>query len=382
MKIEKVHRKITTFSNVDEHSYFEQLQHPEEKLRAELDQLLNSKPSLNNSHRINVIVDELLNCFDESISDDSLLSINSIKSIKFNWNKFVQWCLAKSVRYLPASITTFELFIKEQSQFCKSSTLQVFVWAVNTIHDAAGLPSPTKNSSIKNLLKGVKKRKARNGEVISQVSPFKEVHLDTLITLWGDSNLLIETRNLTLLCFAYETLLRESELARIQFKDITFRADGRAVLTIPYTKTNHSGLADKVMLSKQSVNLLKKYIEQLSMPMEGLVFRPILKSNKVRWHNNAIEYNRQKPLTGFTVDKIFQLGLITIKQNEPFTVHNIEKWSGHSARVGACQDLLAKGHSHIAAQQSGRWSSIEMVYRYGRDILAEDGAMIKSRWDK
>ncbi len=382
MKLENLQTNSVAAYQTESSSYFDYLQDPDDLLKAELKQILHQRPTTENNERIDVIVNKLLNQFEVTLQADNLLSANSVKTIKFNWNKFVNWCTENSLRYLPASVSVFEQFLTELSTSSKANSLQVCIWAVNSVHNATGLPSPTSSPKIKTLLKGIKKNKARKGEVISQVSPFKEVHLTKLIEIWKDTPRLVDIRNLCLLCFAYETLLRESELARVKFEDLSFRDDGRAVLIIPFTKTNHSGLADKVMLSRECVNLLKDMLSRSGMPLTGLIFRPVLKSNNVKWINNPAEYSNQSPLTGYTIDKIFQYALMSLRTNEPFIVHNTERWSGHSARVGACQDLLAKGHSHIAAQQSGRWSSIEMVYRYGRDILAEDGAMIKSRWDK
>ncbi|MBM7072671.1 tyrosine-type recombinase/integrase [Shewanella sp. 202IG2-18] len=382
MKIEPLNINKSLPIKGDNSTYYSQLQHPNDGLKTELQEILSESPSQENNEKIQSIVTLLLSEFTSSLENEYFYSDNSKKSIQFNWNKFVEWCSVNSERFLPSSVITFERFLIQKSKTSKANSLQIFIWAVNSVHEAAGLPSPTKSARIRQLLKGIKKQKSRTGEVISQVAAFKEVHLDKVIELWSESNKLADVRNLALLCFSYETLLRESELARIKFSDLSFSSDGRAILTIPFTKTNHSGLADKVMLSRECINILKNYINKLNSPMSGVIFRPILKSNKVKWHNNLNEYEQQKPLSGYSIDKIFQKALVDIKQFDPFIVHNIERWSGHSARVGACQDLLAKGHSHIAAQQSGRWSSIEMVYRYGRDILAEDGAMIKSRWDR
>ena len=290
--------ELVSSTTIREDSYFSQLEHPEENLRNELQLILRDKPSAENNHKIKLISNQLLEQFELSISEENLLSLNSIKSVKFNWNKFLTWCENKSFRFLPATALTFENFLLEHSLNCKANSLQVYVWAVNTVHNAAGLPSPTRSQRIKNLLKGIKKKKARSGEVISQVSPFKEQHLDCLIVIWQNSQRIIDLRNLSLLCFSYETLLRESELSRVRFNDLYFRDDGRAILTIPFTKTNHSGLADKVLLSRQCVTLLKNYIKQSGMPMTGIIFRPVLKSNRIKWLNNLVEYKDQKPLSG------------------------------------------------------------------------------------
>ena len=45
--------------------------------------------------------------------------------------------------------------------------------------------------------------------------------------------------------------------------------------------------------------------------------------------------------------------------------------SGHSARVGAAQDMVAAGIEMPAILHAGRWKSTAMVNRYGERLLAK-----------
>ena len=51
-----------------------------------------------------------------------------------------------------------------------------------------------------------------------------------------------------------------------------------------------------------------------------------------------------------------------------------EGLSGHSARVGAAQDVIAAGIELLAILQAGRWKSTAMVNRYGERLLARRSA--------
>jgi hypothetical protein len=55
-----------------------------------------------------------------------------------------------------------------------------------------------------------------------------------------------------------------------------------------------------------------------------------------------------------------------------------EKISGHSARVGAAQDLLALNMDLPSVMQAGRWRDTRMPMRYGERVLAGRGAMAKA----
>jgi hypothetical protein len=55
-----------------------------------------------------------------------------------------------------------------------------------------------------------------------------------------------------------------------------------------------------------------------------------------------------------------------------------EKLSGHSARVGAAQDLLALNIDMASVMQAGRWKDTRMPMRYGEKVLASRGGMARA----
>lgn len=52
--------------------------------------------------------------------------------------------------------------------------------------------------------------------------------------------------------------------------------------------------------------------------------------------------------------------------------------SGHSARVGAAQDLLALNIDMASVMQAGRWKDTRMPMRYGEKVLAQRGGMARA----
>jgi hypothetical protein len=49
--------------------------------------------------------------------------------------------------------------------------------------------------------------------------------------------------------------------------------------------------------------------------------------------------------------------------------------SGHSCRVGMCQDLVGAGHELAGIMQAGRWRSPSMVARYSERLAAGKGVV-------
>lgn len=58
------------------------------------------------------------------------------------------------------------------------------------------------------------------------------------------------------------------------------------------------------------------------------------------------------------------------------------RWSGHSPRVGASQDLMRYGFSLLETMHAGRWSRPETVSRYVRGIAMGYGGMARMQDDR
>jgi hypothetical protein len=56
----------------------------------------------------------------------------------------------------------------------------------------------------------------------------------------------------------------------------------------------------------------------------------------------------------------------------------VERILGHSARVGAAQDLLALDMDLPSVMRAGRWKDTGMPMRYGEKVLAGRGAMARA----
>ncbi len=278
---------------------------------------------------------------------------------------------------LPAHPEDVERFFLERSADCHRHTLAVYRWAISRVHRICGCPDPCLDVYVEDRLKAITRQKVRLGEGIKQATPFNEQHLITLTEIWQDHAQIKLRRNLALLAVAYESMLRASELVRIRFADLSWQADGTAVVTIPISKTNHSGEPDTVLLSPDVVRLLKAYLHaaQLTSRPEAYVFVGVSKHNRALLPKRDPQTGtyRDRALSTKTIEGIFQAAW------QELELHGESPFTAHSARVGATQDLLRKGYPTLQIQQSGRWASGTMVMRYGRAILARDSAMAKNR---
>ena len=309
---------------------------------------------------------------DEFIDRSDAYSDHTIRRLASAWKKFVTWCTDNKHCALPSSPDTVESFLIAVSSTRHRNTIKVYLWSISKMHSIVGCPDPCDDLYVKTRKTGIEKRKIARGEEIKQATPFRLEHLNKITSMWEKSSSLKIARDLSLLHLAYESLLRESEITRIQIKDITFRSDGKSIINVPYTKNNKSGDPESILLSKIATMHLKNYIKAANVDTSttNYLYRSFRKGDTISTY--VSESRSPAHITAKTVERIFNTASAVLQiQGRPFT--------GHSARVGAAQDLAENGYSTLRIQLSGRWKDTKMVALYCRNILASENAMAHFR---
>lgn len=274
------------------------------------------------------------------------------------WGQFVSYCLQHGKDSLPAAYTTVLDYLQCRAVTLHRNTLAGDVWAISTFHNAAGLPNPATDSAVTNLLKRIGDQKAANEEFIKQATPLRRHHLETIIKHWGDTESLIQCRDATLIAVSYSGLLRSSEVRNIKLSHLD-----DLVLTIPVTKTNHSGVPDRTKLTRFAADMLDVYIERAGLRRfgDGFIFTGI--SNQ-----NRIQRTRRKMASSTLANvykRAYSLCYPDGNGSEP-------AFSTHSCRVGGAQDLWNNNVQIETIMKLGRWQKGEIVYRYSRGHVSSD----------
>ncbi|MFV7762526.1 MULTISPECIES: tyrosine-type recombinase/integrase [Shewanella] len=338
-----------------------------ERLKLELQKILSLPVTEFGSaqkERMNNILRHLLHDFLHS--ERERRSENTWASLESNWRQFESWCDDHGQIPLPAQPAAVAAYIEAVKGQVKNATLGMYRWAISSIHQALGLPDPTSSDLVKRKFEAAKKYRVINRlESSNQASALRLHHLLALQEAWGNSDDLRELRDVCAITLAFEGMLRESELAAILVSDLYLSDDGSPLLRVPFTKTDKSGDPTIKALCPNTWTLLQRYIDNAGLPENGLLFTGI-------HHKTQRPMVQTKPLTGKTIDAIFQRVHAYLKAQMPVPK---KVWSGHSGRVGAAQDMLAKGYSIAQAQQAGCWKSPLMVLRYGQDIMSKESGM-------
>jgi len=279
-------------------------------------------------------------------------SENTERARKADWKIFEAWCDEKEAISLPASTDTLVSFIDAQSEIKKVATVKRYLTTIATAHKAAGFENPIQNEFVR---LSVRRMARKNGTRQTQAKGFNwpQIHL-ALQTLDDSPRSLLDK---ALVCVAYDTLCRRSETVAIRVEDISFAEDGSATVYILKSKTDQTGEGSVKYLSHTSVEYLKQWLDFAEIT-EGYVFRGLN-----RWGHIL-----PKALSGEGVTR----SLKRVAQQSGIAIENI---SGHSTRVGACQDLVTAGIDMPAIMQAGGWKNPERVARYSEQLQVKRGGM-------
>jgi integrase len=169
-------------------------------------------------------------------------------------------------------------------------------------------------------------------------------------------------RERALLCMAYDTMARRSELVALNVDDLTLAPHGSGSVLIRRSKTDQEGAGASSYLSRETVRHLMVWLQAAGI-REGPIFRRLIGRNKIAPRLNPA-----------AVANIYK----RVAQWVGWPERQVKEVSGHSIRVGATRDLLSLNIDLASVMQAGRWKSTAMPMRYGENVLASRGGMARA----
>jgi integrase len=169
-------------------------------------------------------------------------------------------------------------------------------------------------------------------------------------------------RERALLCMAYDTMARRSELVALNVDDLTLAPDGSGSVLIRRSKTDQESAGASAYLSRETVRHLMVWLQSADIH-EGAIFRRLIGRHKIGPRLNAA-----------AVANIYK----RVAQWVGWPQRQVKEVSGRSIRVGATQDLLSLNIDLASVMQAGRWKSTAMPMRYGENVLAARDGMARA----
>jgi integrase len=293
---------------------------------------------------------------------------NTRKAWACDWAVFIAFCSSSNSCPFPASPETVAAFV----QFCrqqlkKPATVQRYLSTIALAHRVAKLMNPCDDETVRLEIKGftnavgVRQRQAR-ALGWAEIKGFLETA--------GES--LPATRERALICVAYDTMARRSELVAFDLDDFQFLTDGTGRALIRRSKTDQIGEGNTAYLSRTTVRYLKLWLAEAQIT-EGAVFRRVIGRGTAK----DLPAGRGRIAQRLAVDAIAQAFKRVAKWIK-MPADEVAQVSGHSIRVGATQDLLALNIDLASVMQAGRWKTNRMPMRYGEHVLAARGGMARA----
>ena len=231
-------------------------------------------------------------------------------------------CAERGRSASPASAETVAAFVDAMAATRSPATVRRCVAGIAVAHEAVGCGKTLASPVVRLALKRMHRRKGRRqGQAQGLTWPLRLRLLDAA------SDRLIDDRNRALLAVAYDAMLRRAELPALQVSDLLEGMQGDATLLVRRTKTDGEGRGEMVYLARDTVRLVHTWLERSGIT-RGRLFRSMHKCDALR-----------ERLDPSQVPRIFKE--MACRAGLPEAL--VEGLSGHSAQVGAAQDMIAAG---------------------------------------
>lgn len=268
---------------------------------------------------------------------------STLKSYYADIEVFEDWCTRRGFAPFPASVSIVCQFLEEQAPGKAPSTVRRRLYAIRKAHRLLRLPDPTWDEDINLTFRRIKRAKPirpkqAKGLTRKYLNVFLEVQDDSP---WG-------LRNRAMLSLGYELLTRRSELVALTTRDIAFREDGTLRVIIRRSKADPFGEGRIAFTSTKTASLVRDWLAWRG-PHITYLFCPI-------YHGKAIE----RCLSTSSVKSLIK----DAARKVGLSPGEVDRFSGHSLRVGAAQDLLCAGYDTAAIMRAGGWKSINVLTRY------------------
>lgn len=270
------------------------------------------------------------------------LAKSTLASIRSCWRNWLAFCLTSKLPILPVESTPLSDFVMLMvNAGYKRKSIEQHLFAIAHMSDLFACPNPTTSAGFKLFWRGVCRE--RLSSRASQAPGLNIRDLNAMLEA-ADPDDPVQCRTAALAAVMYDGLLRISEVVALNWSNLTPLRVGGATLLITRSKTDQHGDGHQVYLSPATVQALERWRHHTGR-RSGVIFHAVERDGPV------------KPLS----ISVARTSLARLAVVAGTAVHGI---TGHSARVGATQDMTEMGLSLPEIMQIGRWKNPQMPSRY------------------
>jgi len=256
---------------------------------------------------------------------------------------FVDWCDQQNCSAFSTSAQTIVKYLECQATTRSVSTVKRRLYGIRKAYELLEFSDPTSNIEVKLAMRRIRRGKFERSK---QAEGLTEEYMASFLdaqpqTPWG-------LRNKTMISLGYDLLARRSELVALKTSDLSTRQNGSMQAIIRRSKSDPYGRGRNAFCSKRSARLVTEWLDWRGRHIEYL-FCPIYQSKALN-----------RSLSPSTVKSVVKSAAL-LAGLDPWLA---QKFSGHSMRVGAAQDLFRKGVRTSAIMRAGGWKSRAILDLY------------------
>ena len=266
---------------------------------------------------------------------------------------FFEWCRTRDLACLPATPDTVVAFLKDQAEIKRPTSVKRYLASIAKAHKLAHVTNPVSHEAVKLALDELYEQ---DHSEPMQAEALRWAHIKVALSNMGDR--LIDCRDRALVQVAYDILARCSEMPRLTVEGLT-TAGAHAKLQVIRSKRSKKGRVQHKYLAPSTLTAVNTWCERAGIH-EGYLFRGVSKGGQVL----------DAPLSDAGVGRALQR-VAKAAGLDP------RGFSGHSCRVGACQDMSIAGMDIHQIMLAGDWDSPDMPAYYARKVAPDKSGMAK-----
>jgi len=280
---------------------------------------------------------------------------NSRRSIRADWRHWIAFCVAKNRIAMPIAFADLKTFLDALiAAGYQRATLDHLLFTLKLTSQLWSCPDPTDNLVARWYWQQMGRERLSRDQ--HQAAALNVEDLEAIAEA-TDASSPRALRDQAFAAVAYDLMARASELVAIEWEHIDFGADpdeGGATCKVPRSKGDQLGKGVQLYLTAPTVQVVRAWAPH------RFAENPYLFHALPRYADQPMD--RTRPLAVREASRIFE----RLAQRSG----GAKALSGHSARVGAAQDMTRAGLDLPAIMQAGRWKSPSMPARYAAKEIA------------
>lgn len=275
------------------------------------------------------------------------------------WENFIS---AEGGRAIPAEPIHVALYLTHLIDEGKSpSVIQGAMYSIKWAHKLRGLPDPTANEFVINLIAAAKRQ---NYKKVSKKDILSNDQIIALCDMYKDTCDILILRDLAFIVLCFSGFFRFDEARSIKCNDISFHEDFMSI-HVTKSKTDQFRKGDDVVISKGQTNACPMSIVMRYMVCAGIdsksdhfLFKPAYgyKGNKYLIHKN-------KPMSYTRTRETVVARLKEVGKGSNIGLHSLRASGATAAARANVADRVWKRH--------GRWKGERAKDGYVEDSLEE-----------